>query len=138
MVNIVEHEKGPTFDSVYYPVFARDAKTIFYIGKLGDKYVVVTDGKQGEMFDDVSYPNISRYGETVAYRAKQNDKWFVVVNDKKGPSFGSIEDGPAVSEDGSKVAYVAYESTFSRSRLNTNTGLETFLINLQRARCAKS
>ena len=109
----VEHEKGPTFDSVYFPVFARDAKTITYIGKQGDKYVIITDGKQGEMFDDIAAIRISRYGTTVAYQAKQKGKWFVVVNDKKGPNFDSIEDGPAVSDDGSKVAYVAYESSLS-------------------------
>jgi Tol biopolymer transport system component len=72
--------------------------------------VIITDGKQGELFDDVSYLTISRYGTTVAYRAKQNGKWFVVVNDKKGPVFDSIEDGPTLSEDGSKAAYAAYES----------------------------
>ena len=107
----IEHEKGPSFDSVYYPVFARDAKTTTYIGKQGDKYVSITDGKQGEMFDDISFPANSRYGTTVAYRAKQDGKWFVVVNGKRGPTFDSIEDGPAISEDGSKVAYVAYESS---------------------------
>jgi len=120
----VEHEKGTIFDSVYFPAFARDAKTISYIGKLGDKYVVVTDGKQGETFEDVSYPSISRYGKTVAYRAKQNGKWFVVVNDKKGPVFDSIEDGPAVSEDGSKVAYVAYESSVSLLSPQREYGLQ--------------
>ena len=119
----VEHEKGPTFDSVYFPVFARDAKTITYIGKLGDKYVIITDGKQGEMFDDIATIRISRYGTTVAYQAKQNGKWFVVVNDKKGPNFDSIEDGPAVSDDGSKVAYVAYESSFSISAPQREYGL---------------
>lgn len=110
----IEHEKGPTFDSVYYPAFARDAKTVSYVGKVGDKYAVVTDGKQGETFDDVGYPNISRYGTTVVYQAKQNGKWVVVVNDNKGPTFDSIEDGPTVSEDGSKVAYVAYENPLSK------------------------
>ncbi|MGA9773345.1 MAG: zinc ribbon domain-containing protein [Blastocatellia bacterium] len=119
----IEHEKGPTYDSVYYPVFARDAKTITYIGRLGDKYVAVTDGKQGEMFDDISFPVNSRYGTTVAYRARQNGKWFVVVNDKKGPAFDSIEDGPAVSEDGGKIAYVAYESPLSRLSPERDDGL---------------
>lgn len=119
----IEHEKGPTFDSIYYPTFARDAKTVSYMAKLGDKYLIVTDGKPGEMFDDVSYVNISRYGATVAYRAKQNGKWFVVVNDKKGPNFDSIEDGPAVSEDGSKVAYVAYEGLFGISAPRREYGL---------------
>lgn len=111
----VEHEKGPTFDSVYYPVFARDSKTITYIGVLGDKYVVVTDDRQGEMFDNISYLGINRYGTTVAYQAKQNGKWLVVVNGRRGPTFDSIEDGPAISEDGSKVAYVAYESSLGIS-----------------------
>lgn len=119
----VENEKGPTFDSVYYPVFTRDGKTITYIGTLGGKYVAVTNGKQGEMFDDISFPTISRYGTTVAYRAKQNGKWFVVVNDNKGPGFTSIEDGPALSEDGSKVAYVAYESLFGTLSPQNEYGL---------------
>lgn len=106
---LIENEKGPTLDYIIYYVFARDAKTIAYQGRLGDKYVVITDGKQGELFDEVSYLTISRYGTAVAYRAKQNGKWYVVVNGQKSQGFDSIEDGPVLSEDGNKVAYVAYE-----------------------------
>ena len=109
----VENEKGTTLDYIFYYLFARDGKTIAYLGRLGDKYLIVADGKQGELFDDVTYLTVSRYGTTVAYRAKQNGKWCVVVNGKKGPFFDSIEDGPVVSEDGSKVAYAGYESLTS-------------------------
>ncbi len=61
-----------------------DSKRVAYGAKVGDKVLVVVDGKEGKPYHGIGSLIFSPDSKRVAYGAKVGDKWLVVVDGKEG------------------------------------------------------
>ncbi|MDI6761339.1 MAG: hypothetical protein QMD05_10980 [Candidatus Brocadiaceae bacterium] len=72
-----------------------DGKRVAYVAGVGNKQLVVVDGKEERQYDDIGAgsPIFSPDGKRVAYGAKVGNKWFVVVDRKEGGQYDSLFTG---------------------------------------------
>ncbi|HHT9126801.1 MAG TPA: hypothetical protein ACFYD6_13445 [Candidatus Brocadiia bacterium] len=78
-------------------------------GWLGNKEVVVIDGKEGKKYLGVSTPIFSPNSTRVVYEAEVGtNKWVVVVDGKEEKKYKGITEGSLTfSPDGKRIAYEA-------------------------------
>ena len=79
-----------------------------YWAKVGNKWLVVVDGKEGGQYDSIGGPIFSPDGKRVAYWAQVGNKQFVVVDGKEERQYDGIGQSTLIfSPDGKRVAYGA-------------------------------
>jgi len=113
---VVNDVKGPTFESVFGPIFSQDGSRYAYSAMRAGKWMTILDGQMGEVFDIVTPVTFSIDGKKWAYAARTGNKWlFVTEAGKRDIPFEAVSEvSPMVfSPDGSHEAYVVITQTGS-------------------------
>jgi len=87
-----------------------DSKQVAYRAKIGEKQIVVVDGKEGEQYDGIGKDSLifSPDSKRVACAAGIGEKWFIVVDGKEGEQYDGIgKDSLIFSPDSKRVACAA-------------------------------
>jgi hypothetical protein len=82
--------------------------SVAYPARMGDRWVVIHDGRAGPEWDGVGTPVLTSDGARVAYPAVGASGWTVVVDDKPGATFDAIIASTlGFDASGAHVGYVA-------------------------------
>jgi len=86
---VIDDIEQKRYDGIANLIFSPNGNRVAYMAKLGDKRVVVIDGKDNKLYDDLVQSSIifSADGKHVSYGAKSGDKWFMVLDGKEGISY---------------------------------------------------
>jgi hypothetical protein len=85
-----------------------DSQRVAYVAQLGDKQLVVVDGKEEEPYDGIGTLIFSLDSQRVAYGAQVGDKWFVVVDGKEEkPYDGIVRGGSIIFDSADSLHYLA-------------------------------
>jgi len=119
---VVDGHEGPVFDKIQmiYPwtgdqrfiVFSPDGDRHAYIGKRGDSYHVVIDGKVGKPYERTAgqYLQFGPQGKQVVYGATRKGRSYVVANGREQPWLGPPALGNpgtiVLGPNGKRLAYV--------------------------------
>lgn len=104
--------RGGLADQVSFPLsMSRDGSVLSWkvrrpLRADETRALVVTDGVEGPAFGDCGLPVVSADGRTVAYKAcEREDSWFIVRNGRRVGAPAEGITNPALSDDGSVLAY---------------------------------
>lgn len=86
-----------------------DSRRVAYVAKVGNKQIVVVDGKKGKQYDGIVSGSLvfSPDSERVAYAAMIGNMKFVVVDGKEGKQFNTIVRGKIVFDSDENLHYLA-------------------------------
>jgi WD40-like Beta Propeller Repeat len=118
----LDESRGPAFDEIggienhhmdhgwdVCAEFGDDGGHVAYRGRQGRRWYVVVDGRVGAAYDEVRVESGRFFGDRgggFAYAARNGATWHMVHNGQPGPDYDQVS-WPALSPDGTRVAYVA-------------------------------
>lgn len=90
-------------------VFSPDGRTLAYVARSGQEWLVVVGHREGERYDLImeGCPVFSPIGRRLAFGAKRGRKWLVVVDGKEQAEYDGIVANLVFSPDGRHLAYQA-------------------------------
>jgi len=119
----IENSRGPTYDSIYYPLLSKDGKNLFYIGKLDKWEVPVFNGMEGIVCKDIRNVVFSSDYAHHAFSVSNNSGSLVVVDNEV---VARIEEagvnGVFMSPDGSRTAWLQVTGEGTQAVVDGNPG----------------
>ncbi len=98
---------------ISFTTWAPSGDAVAFVDKRGKYYHVVVNGVAGPKLEHADWPVFSETGKHIAYRAREGDpgnyRWFIMHDGERQPSYSWVSE-PAISHDGSMVAYWATEN----------------------------
>lgn len=97
--------------------FSKDGRHVAYEAVVGDKSIVVLDGKEGKQYDNIFDITFSDDGEKLVYIGRLDNKSFIILNGEEYKREDGHIRGIAFSPDGNLIAYELYTIPGRRSLL---------------------
>lgn len=104
------------YDEVRDLVFANNYQYSVFIARKGTQECIVYNGKESALYDGITKPVFTSKG-TLVYAARHKDQWVIISGTKESPSFVSNDPLLFASPDGTRLAYIAQNSTTKKKQL---------------------